>query len=177
MVKPWYRLNQFRNALGGRLSEDEYAQVSDILGPDLMALFDEMHPSEQAHSLRVTRQLVSDQETDPDLLKAALLHDVGKNKHPLRLWERVIIVLGRALFPQKADIWGIGNPTGWQRPFVIARQHPGWGAEMVSTAGGSRLCVDLIRYHQESFQEGARKDPVLPPLDLLAKLQKADNDN
>lgn len=90
-------------------------------------------------------------ESHPDLLAAALLHDIGKVIHPLHLWERVLIVLARKLIPEKVISWGCGEPKGWERPFVIARRHPEWGAELVSQAGASTMLLNLIRDHEKEF--------------------------
>jgi hypothetical protein len=65
-----------------------------------------MQESEQAHALRVLHALLEQGEEHPDLSVAALLHDVGKSRFPLKLWERVLIVLGQAFFPERAARWG-----------------------------------------------------------------------
>jgi len=134
-----------------------------------MSLFNRMHDSEQAHSLRVYNQLLAQGEKDTDLLVAALLHDVGKSRHPLRLYERVVVVLAKALFPEQVKQWGQGDPGGWQRPFVIAEQHPAWGAEMAAQAGASPKAVALIYRHQEKLSGKAdtHEDQLLLRLQLL----------
>ena len=82
----------------------------------------------------VWRRLVDQDEHNPDLLAAALLHDVGKSRFPLRLWERVLIVSLKAFFPDRATRWGVGAAKGWRRALVVAAQHPTWGAEMARQA-------------------------------------------
>jgi putative nucleotidyltransferase with HDIG domain len=126
-----------------------------------MELFKQMQSSEQAHSLWIFRQLRQqlsgvDLDAQHDLLVAALLHDVGKSRHPLQLWERVVIVLGKALFPNLVQQWGTQPPDGWKRPFVIAAQHPAWGAEIAAQAGASPLVVALVRrHHQDKLDKTA----------------------
>lgn len=166
-----YRLGQFFHALGASTPEGaELDWVRGLLSPEGMALFSQMHPAEQQHSLRVAA-ILRGQGAPPELLIAALLHDVGKIRFPLRLWERVLIVLVRALFPGKAKQWGQGEPRGWRRPFVVAEQHPAWGAEMAQAAGAPPLAVNLIRRHQDVMPEEAR---VLEDR-LLRMLQAVDN--
>ena len=131
-----------------------------------------MQPNEQAHSLHIFRQLLAEGEESRDLLTAALLHDVGKSRFPLHLWERVLVVLGHTLAPSWVERWGEGEPYGWRRPFVVAVKHPIWGAELASEAGASPLAVSLIRRHQAPSHKA---DPLEDG--LLEILQRADNKN
>jgi len=131
-----------------------------------------MQPGEQVHSLKVFHRLSKRKETSPDLLAAALLHDVGKSQHPLRLWERVLVVAGQAVFPNLVKYWGKGEPHGWRRAFVVAAKHPAWGSDLAFAAGASPLVVSLIRLH---------RDEISPAVDhenrLLISLQRADNES
>jgi putative nucleotidyltransferase with HDIG domain len=132
-----------------------------------------MKPADQAHSLRVLHSLRQQGQSDPSLLAAALLHDVGKARHPLRPWERVLIVLAQALSPGWADRLGASKPTGWRRPFAVAKQHPRWGAEMVAEVGGSQQLIELIRSHQDEPESLQNSDII----NHLRALQAADSQN
>jgi hypothetical protein len=106
-------------------------------------------------------------------LAAALLHDIGKAKHPLNLLERVIIVLTSAALPGLSRRWGAAEPQGWRRAFVVAAQHPKWGAGMALEAGASATLVELIRRHQDRV-------PPHPEAELdrlLLRLTRADREN
>ncbi len=167
-----YRVWQFFTALTAPPPDSmQLAWVEATLTPEQLALFQQMRPSEQQHSLRVAAALEAQGSTHPDLLVAALLHDVGKIRFPLRLWERVLIVLGKALFPRRAERWGNGEPRGWKRPFVVAQQHSSWGAELALQAGVSPLAAKLIQRHQEA----PLPHPTTLEDRLLASLQAADN--
>jgi hypothetical protein len=178
-VRLRYRSNQFFNALQARPTDEQLAEASEFLGPDLMALFLNMQPSEQAHSVQVYEQLLNQGETNTDLLAAALLHDVGKAKYPLRLWERVMIVLVKNILPGKVGVWGQAErPSGWKRAFTIAEQHPAWGAQMVADKGGSAITVDLIHRHQNKLPAGTQSDGNPSSIDqLLYRLQSSDNES
>jgi hypothetical protein len=136
-------------------------------------LFDGMQPSEQAHSIAVMRRLQVQDTAEHDLLVAALLHDAGKCLYPLRAWERVLIVLVGALSDRLVDRWGSGEPRGWRRPFVVAKQHPAWGADLARRQGATALTVELIRQHQNYLQT----NPVNRTDTLLKKLQAADGNS
>jgi hypothetical protein len=141
-----------------------------------MDLFLRQPPVEQAHSLDVFIQLSEQGENSPDLLAAALLHDVGKSRFPLRPWERAAVVMGKAFFPAWVEKWGVSDPRGWKRPFVVAAQHARWGAEMADAAGASALTVSLIRRHQD-LTGGDRRHDVSGDEILLQKLQMIDNES
>jgi putative nucleotidyltransferase with HDIG domain len=168
-----YRTRQFWFALTAIPAEDDLVQAGRVLSPALMALFRRMQPSEQAHSLAIFRRLREEGETNQDLWVAALLHDVGKSCHPLRLWERVLIVIGNWLLPGPARRWGQGRPAGWRRAFVIAARHPEWGARMAAEAGASPLAVELIRRHHEKTTLNTAPYQFVH---LLKRLQFLDNE-
>jgi putative nucleotidyltransferase with HDIG domain len=180
-----YRLRQFIAALGAHPAAEDLQQAAQWLSPQEMALFDRLQPSEQVHSLQVFKSLQSGGGSltrQPDLLVAALLHDVGKCRHPLRLWERAWIVFAQALLPGFVERWGRSGSSEnqahglriqgpwWQRPFVVAIQHPAWGAEMAAEAGSSPLVVALIRRHQNHLAE----EGVSLEERLLVALQRVD---
>ena|SRR5260221_9082062 len=148
-------------------------QAAEILSPDLLALFRRMRRSEQQHSLNVLQMLRERGQNHPALLIAALLHDVGKSFIAFHLWDRVIVVLVKAVAPESAQRWGKGLPTGWRRPFVVSFQHPTWGAEMVAAAGGDPLAVELIAIHQTQLAH----EPQTLTERLLIALQAADDAN
>jgi hypothetical protein len=154
----FYRLRQFWSVLYAAPSAGELDKVRSLLTPPQMALFLRMHRSEQAHSIQVMGAVFHashgvQAEARQDLLKAALLHDVGKSRYPVRIWERVLIVLSKAFLPGQVKRWGNGDAEGsglgWRRAFVVAEQHPAWGAKVAAEAGASPLVTALIRRHQD----------------------------
>lgn len=142
-----------------------------------MIVFRCMQPGEQAHSVEVLQRLRTAGETHPDLLAAALLHDLGKIKYPLAPWERALIVLVMAVLPEKVRRWGDGDASGWRKPFVVARQHAAWGAEMAQAAGTSPLAVSLIRRHQDALPAATLAFENSLEDELLKKLQYFDDES
>jgi hypothetical protein len=177
-----YRLCQLWQALGKKPANNDLELVESVLTPSEISLFQRMDPSEQVHSIRVLRSLIDKGERQSDLLKAALLHDVGKSCFPLRLWERGLIVLAKAIFPQWVVRWGskpllAGQPpSGWRRGFIISQQHAEWGAQMTEEVGMSPLAASLIRYHQDGLPSNSL-DFELPEHRLLLALQAADEES
>lgn len=174
-----YRLKQFWLALTAAPGANDLEEARRVLGSELMALFEMMQPSEQAHSLWVYRQLrqnadLPDQQAYHDLLAAALLHDAGKSRYPLQVWERVLIVLGKTFFGQRTRVWGKAAPQGWRRAFVVAEQHPAWGAQMALQAGAAPRVAALIRRHQEPVALNADQEAL--ENHLLELLQRFDEE-
>ena len=159
-----YRSRQFLEALLNRNIRVPDESLRPHLTPDQIGLFRRMQPSEQAHAFQVLKALVANGQNDPDLLTAALLHDCGKVRAPLNLVERIVIVLGNRLLPGAAKRWGTGEARGPRRPFVVAAQHPAWGAELAAAAGASGTACGLIRDHQDHSVSG---DPLLKALQAV----------
>ena len=177
-----YRSRQFWQAITTRSSRDDTDLVSSILSPSQIELFNLMQKSEQVHSLRVLKELRNRGAENRDLQTAALLHDVGKVRAPLRLWERVLIVIVKAFCPDCVKKWGsipdgdTLNGLGWRRAFVVAEQHPVWGAVLASQCGTSPMAASLIARHQDQLppshiSESSEEDS------LLRKLQAVDDIN
>ncbi len=135
-----------------------------------------MSPRDQRHSLNVAQTLAASGHDQPDLLAAALLHDVAKSVQPgkrLRLRHRIVIVLLNALNPQWVSRLASDDPGSWRYPFYVHLNHPAMGAVLVEEAGCSPLTVELVRRHQAKLTA----PPVGQVEELLALLQSADDAN
>ena len=169
-----YRVYQFWRLLKAEpFPQEALPVVAAVLSPAELALFRQQVATDQTHGLRVLQTLQAAGETDPDLLAAALLHDVGKCRLSPTIWDRVAGAFGEKFFPQRAALWAKGKPNLFRRPFTIRFQHAAWGAEMAQRAGSRPRTVRLIRYHQDDADNlhGAEERR------LLARLKWADNQN
>jgi putative nucleotidyltransferase with HDIG domain len=169
-----YRVWQFRQSFKSSLSQEDWDRIRLYLSPAEIMLFTKMPVPDQNHCSRVFNAVLDAGENDEDLIKAALLHDIGKGQHPLRRWERVFAVILSGLLPDLAMKWGKGEPKGFKRPLVVIQHHPDWGAELAREIDSSETVVWLIKNH-ENYQslESASGEKQ----ELLYKLQKADNLN
>src|SRR5215213_6736056 len=94
------RLRQGIRALFAFTQPVDFDLAASYLTPAEMALFRQMRRSEQLHSLNVLRTVLAEsaaaqQFVPPELAVAALLHDVGKSRYPLAVWQKTIAVLVR----------------------------------------------------------------------------------
>ena len=168
-----YRSRQFWNALLTPPRKVAGELLAPHLSPALTDLFWRMQPSEQAHAWKVLQRLQADGHADPDLLAAALLHDVGKSLAPLSVWDRVGIVLFKRFRVGSDKSGKRPGGRGLRRALRVAAGHPAWGADLAAEAGAGPLTVELIRRHQEDFtpHPGSAVD------ELLRALQSADDEN
>lgn len=172
-----YRVRQFFWALGARMSPAAWVEIKALLTPEQVDLFRRMPRYDQRHSLRVMHTLRAAGHRQPELLAAALLHDVAKSSGPLRLWHRVAIVLLRAVSPRwLARLSREVEPGHWRYPFCAHRKHAEIGARWAASAGCSPLAVWLIAHHQ-STSGSEPGEPENPGTPLLAALRWADDQN
>lgn len=162
-----HRVAQFLRAAFARPADAEQALVEQHLPPLLRPAFARLSRAEQAHAVATLRTLLRQGHADPDLLAAALVHDLGKSRAPLRLLERVLIVLAQSFLPRQAAGWGQGEARGWRRPFVVAARHAAWGEALVLEAGGSARLAEIVRRHHEPLPAAST------PVDLLLQALKA----
>ncbi len=178
-MRIWYRISQFWSELLARINPPDLSQALVVLSQDQRALFTRMQPGEQNHAVIVYRRLLEQGENQPDLLVAALLHDVGKLRYRMNPLERSMVVLVKAVLPKKSLLWGElpsinwDSLPSWRKAFIVAKQHPEWGAELARKAGVSILTENLIRQHDQPFSQG----PDSEETSLLHKLWLVDNDS
>jgi len=155
------RVRQFLAAVRAGVNDDELAILAQHLDPPQRDLFREMSPIDQRHCLDVLHTLLRQGRSDPDLLRAALLHDVGKRG--IRLWHRVAGVLLGAFWPTLLEKLAVNRPQSWLYGFYIYRYHADLSAELAERSGCPPSVVELVRGHH-----------TLPENEQAQALQEAD---
>jgi len=176
LARAAYRVRQFVEALRAEFWPRPLPDLSDVLTESEETIFRRLARADQRHSVAVWQALRARGVVDPDLLKAALLHDVGKAgvdgvQGRITLAHRVIYVLLRALAPAAWPRLARSRPGDWRYAFYVQEHHASIGAELVQSLGASALAADLVRYHQE----GGEDKPALAW--RLALLRQADASN
>ena len=120
------------------------AFAKSVLTPEEYELYREMDVRDRHHARLVARAV---QERAPEassaLLRAALLHDVGKSAAPYRAWERIFVHLYAPPVPAAPPLTGLRGM--WQRH----RHHALYGAEMIRRAGGDERVAELVERHHQ----------------------------
>jgi len=137
--------------------------------------FRSMSLPEQLHSLNVLKHMLkADAAARQELKAAALLHDVGKSRYQLALWQKTIGVLVEAFAPKFCrEIKHEEKIRFWRAPFIVRQRHAAWGGEILRDCGSDAAIIWLVEHHQddaERHQEHALHG-------LLASLQAADGES
>lgn len=170
-----YRVRQGLRALFAFARPIEADAARTWLTPDELALFNRLQRGERLHCLNVLGALLAQHGRTPRALAAAaLLHDVGKIRYPLHLWQKTLVVLARTFVPPLYHRLAAANPEGWlARPFVVYERHPAWSAEYAAQAGSNDDTIWLCAHHADPAGQW-RDHPLYP---LLVRLQQADDTN
>lgn len=156
------RVRQFLLAAAAFVTRqgDSAAAAGELLPPEGVDLFGGLPAYDRRHALSVMHTLLEQGHNDPDLLAAALLHDVGKTGSPagrLRLGHRVLMVLIGALAPGWIDRLAHEGNGSWRQAFFVQAHHAELGAELALKVGCTQVTAELIRQHEADAVPG--QDP------------------
>lgn len=167
------RLTQGLRALLAFATTPDLALAQTHLTSCEFAAFRALARSEQLHSLNVLRAVLDGAPNAPrTLTAAALLHDVGKSRRRLAVWQKTLAVLVRALAPALSQqLSRDESPGAWRMPFIVRQHHPKWGGEILRACGSDAQLVWLVEQHQAP----AHMHRAHPAYALLIRLQAADN--
>lgn len=149
--------------------------AQQYLSQEELNAFQQMSRAEQLHSLNVLRDVLAQSDTTPHALAVvALLHDVGKSRYHLAVWQKTIAVLVKAFMPQFASYLTRDDTLNfWRAPFTVRKYHPQWGAEILYACQSDDVAIWLTEHHQEN----AILHIDHPNYQLLCRLQEADDGN
>lgn len=150
-----------------RLPADRNAILEATLTPAQRAAFLMLPVYDQRHLCRAFRHLRDSGIADTELLRAVLLHDLGKAALGGRvtLLDRALNVALDRIAPRTLDRLARLPAPRWRRGLALAVHHPRLGAEWAAELGCSARTCWLIAHHAD--------EP--PPIDAdLALLTSAD---
>ncbi|MBI5946623.1 MAG: HD domain-containing protein [Chloroflexi bacterium] len=159
----WHRARQFFEA-GKQPAEADIQLARERLAPDLLQIFLGQHPRDVVHSAGTARWLLERGHDDPDLIRAALLHDVAKGHQ--RRADRVAYVLAAAINTERG-LAAEGSRFEVRRAAARSLVHSEAGALLLRDLGAPPRVVDLTLRHHAPPRGDA----------MLVLLQEADSAN
>lgn len=166
------RLSQGIGALFAFARSPDLAPARRHLSSCEYEAFRSLSRSEQLHSLKVLRQVLAAEPAAPQaLVAAALLHDVGKSRCRLSVWQKTLAVIIEATAPRLSRrLSQAESISRWRAPFTVRRHHAKWGGEMLRKCGADMDVIWLVERHQD----GAERFQDHNCYALLRRLQSAD---
>lgn len=122
-----------------------------------LLLFSAMPGRDRRHSMDMVHWLQRQPPEDgsppsPELLAAALVHDVGKGS--LIVWDRVAFVLLGAASTRLRIAAGVEHGPRWRHAIWRLEHHAQLGADLLQTAGSRPRVVELVRRHKDHSADG-----------------------
>ncbi len=163
----WYRIIQFARQVAPRRMEPLDAALRAELQPAEWELVARLTAGDRAHLFDTWRRLKETGCRDPDVLKAALLHDIGKvdDRGRVYLAHRVTAVLLHRFAPRVLGRLAGNGVPGWRYGYYLAIEHPRTGAELARLAGSSVRVCWLIAHHQDNGAAGDEGLALLQSVD------------
>lgn len=171
-------------AIRNRLRQGLAALLAFHTSPDLelareyltqreLVSFKSMSRADQVHSLRVLRLVLRAAPKAPSpLTRAALLHDIGKSRYHLAVWQKslsvVLLRIAPSLCRKLSDERSFGK---WRAPFVVSQHHPKWSGELLRDCGADAAVIWLAEHHHDDSARLRNHEWI----SLLTALQAADN--
>ncbi len=149
-----YRILQFINAITIRHAPPLPNEAVLLLSQKELALFQRMSAFDRHHSLTVYLELASRRPNSVHLLKAALLHDVGKGRPSVL--HRTILVLAKALIPQHLTSWNRYSRHGFRGQIYSLSQHANESASFLYLAGSHKRVIELVSHQETPFDADSR---------------------
>ncbi len=154
------RIKQVFKALFARLDKSDYTFLADYLTKAELEVFMTLPDFDKKHSLDVAKHLYH-QGAELELVRAGLLHDIGKARCPeLTIEKRSICVMLEAVAREYARDKAAKKRGRLGRALYVHQNHSEIGAEILEILG----CTDdriiwLVRHHDD--KQAAEKDDEL----------------
>lgn len=146
------RVKQFYINVTDLMKREDYDYVRNILNDEEYKLFIKLLKSEQKHSVRIAKDIeyiidnklindidiVSNKEL---LVKSAIVHDIGKIRKRLNVFDKSIIVILNKLTDGKLKNIKISKKV------QCYYNHSEYSYEILKEMNQENLLLDIVRYH------------------------------
>lgn len=149
------RVKQFYINVTDIMSKEDYNYVEDVLNNNELQLFIKLSKSEQKHSVRIAKKIeiiIDNSLTDSQeiiknrdmLIKAGLLHDIGKIKKRINVIDKSIIVILNKL--TKGELKKVKKSKKIQCYY----NHSEYSYEILKKIIDDELLLEIIKNHHNN---------------------------
>ncbi len=141
----FYRVKQFYNGLMAKVTDEDKHFLNQYLTETEKELFFQLRLSEQYHSLNVAYGCLLETPQNTKLIKAALLHDVGKVGTNLTLINKSFVVVAKKLNIEKKYL-----PAFLKKAIEDQLSHPQRGYELLKKLNSEEYVLNIVLLHHQS---------------------------
>lgn len=137
-----YRIRQFINGINAKIYNEDRIFIENYLNDKEQELFYKLRLSEQRHSLNVAYGCHKEMPDNTTLIKAALLHDIGKIGSNLSIINKSLAVISIALKIEDSYL-----PTFLRQALHYKLNHGQLGYELLNHIVSNEKILMLIKHH------------------------------
>jgi len=143
-----HRVKQFIQGLSAKVLEQDHVFIKKYLSKQESNLFYQLRISEQRHSLNVAYGCQSEAPENTNLIRGALLHDIGKVGSNLTLLNKSFVVMTIKLHLKENIL-----PSYLKKALYYKYHHAAIGFEMLKNLHIEKDVLRLVRDHHHPNNE------------------------
>lgn len=159
-----YRIGQFLKGLTAHIPLEGTVLLDRYLNRQERKIFMELPKHERRHAIATAFSVInlSSNSYNDTMIKAALLHDIGKIKAKTGIIKKSVLVLMDRFLPSLSN-----KLSESMKMFYIYYNHPEVGADILKTLNTEDGVVDLVRYHHSDTCRDIEHMDILKKADSL----------
>ncbi|MEF9953012.1 MAG: HD domain-containing protein [Clostridium sp.] len=122
----FYRVGQFFKAIFSKITNEDRAFIDTYLTNEDKKLFNKLPTHEKKHSINVAKYVMNNNNVNNKIIRAALLHDIGKINSGLNPFFKGAIVIMDGISTN------LTKKLSFIKPVRVYYNHPAIGAEIYS---------------------------------------------
>lgn len=142
------RIKQFIKSFFVKIKTIDYNLLNKYLDQKERELFFQLAKRDQRHSFDTTWKLINRGYDEKDLIRFALLHDIGKKKERINLLHRISFVILERLWPKYIANVNVGKKKkSFKTGLYCLENHPKIGADLLTEIGEDQRIVEWVKEH------------------------------
>ncbi|AKL96263.1 HDIG domain-containing protein [Clostridium aceticum] len=157
-----YRIKQFFQGATAKIYDEDINFINKYLSTEEKNLFFQLRKGEQRHCLNVAYGCHQEEPNHLNLIKAALLHDIGKIGSNLTLINKSFVVILQKLSLKENIL-----PPFLKKALHYKNNHAEIGYQLLLHLGLDEQVLYLVRNHHVENIEGLKEMKILQHFDNL----------